>query len=215
MIPVKPQLSKSTCHVCLIDTSSKCCFFYSHSKKHNINANILNHLKTHPDKICYNCIEKIMTNECEYFKCPFCRGKISTDYVIIEIKQTGYIDFFPKKCNFETKNIICFGLIILLMLLWFFLGLITCWLSTDTNSFEINPYCLFIGFTSFPIPLLFYHNRKKVTWCKNCGFSIYVGLVFGFAIAIRERYEFQEVYLFYTFMISFVTFLSLLLCTEL
>jgi hypothetical protein len=211
MIPVKPQLSKSTCPICLCNTSTEnCCFFYSHSKKDNINANILNHLKTHPDKICYNCIKKIITNECEYFKCPFCREEISIDHIIIDVKQNE-----ESKCSFKTKNKICFGLIIILVtILWFFLGLITCWLTNDNGEF--NPNCIMIGLTAAIIPTLFYYNRKKkFHWCKNCGFSLYVGLVFGFAIAIRSINHFEGMYLFYSFIVFMVTFFSLLLCTQL
>ena len=162
MIPVKPQLSKKTCEIC--NTSTKCCFFCSHSKKDNINANILNHLKTHPDKICYNCIEKIITNN--KFKCPFCREEISTDHVIIEINPTGNKNLFSKKCNFETKNNLFFGIVIILVtILWFFLGLIACWLTNDNGEF--NPTCIMIGLTAAFIPPLFYYNRKnEFHWCK-------------------------------------------------
>lgn len=211
MIHVKPQLSKKTCQVCLQNTSTKCCFFYSHSNKDNINANILNHLKTHPDKICYNCIEKIITDN--KFKCPFCREEISTDHIVIDIEQKQE----NSKCNFETKNNLFFGIVIMLVtILWFFLGLIACWLTNDDPDGGFNPNCIMIGLTAAFIPTLFYYNRKnKFHWCKNCGFSIYVALVFGFAIAIRSANQFEGVYLFYSFIIFFVTFFSLLLCTQL
>lgn len=210
MISVKPQPSKMTCQVCLQNISPKCCSSCISFEKHDINENILNHLKTHPDIICYNCIEKIITDN--KFKCPFCREEIETDHIVIDINQRQ-----EDKCNFETKNKLFFAIVILLVtILWFFLGLMACWLTNDDPDGEFNINCIMIGITAAFIPTLFYYNRKnKFNWCKNCGFSIYVALVFGFAIAIRSANQFEGIYLFYSFIIFLVTFVSLLLCTQL
>ena len=170
----------------------------------------MNHLKTHPDIICYNCIEKIITDN--KFKCPFCREEIETDHIVIDIQQRR-----QNKCSFKTENKLCFAIVILLVtILWFFLGLIACWLTNDDPNGEFNHNCIMIGITAAFIPTLFYYNRKnKFHWCKNCGFSTYVALVFGFAIAIRSANQFEGIYLFYSFIIFLVTFVSLLLCTQL